>query len=90
MHSIPVICHGLLRLNNVFKHGLDLVHGIVPAFNLQLFDHELLGLIGDTGLVKESLSQQIGEAGNEHITAMEAAEQSHDGIKSLLDFVVAD
>jgi len=82
--------HGLLRLDNVFEHGFDLVHGIVATFNLQLLDHELLGLVGDTRLIKESLGQQIGEAGNEHITAMEAAEQSHDGIKSLLDIVVAE
>jgi len=37
---ISVLSHGLLTFLHIFKHCFDLVHCVVTAFNLQLFNHQ--------------------------------------------------
>ena len=88
MHSVPVVVHGLLTLHNVLKHRLDLVDGIVPAFYLQLLDHELLCFIGNTSLVEKPLREQTSKTSNKYITTMETTKQPDNGVQSLFDFVI--
>lgn len=88
MHSISVILHGLLRLDDIFEHSFNLIDSIMAAFDLKFLDHELFSFVGDTCLVQESLCKQVGEACDEDISTVEAAKQSDNGIKSFLDFVI--
>lgn len=88
MHSLPVVLHGLLTLHNVLKHRLDLIYRIVPAFYLQLLDHELLCFIGNTSLIEKPLREQTSKTSNKDIATMETAKQPDNGVQALFDFII--
>jgi hypothetical protein len=56
MNSSSIVFHGLLRLDDVFKHGLYLVDCVVAALYLELLHHELFCFVGYTRFVQESVS----------------------------------
>jgi len=83
------VSHNFLRFNNILEHCLDFINCIMSTFNLQFFNHHLFSIVRDTGLVKQSVCQQVGVRSYKSISSMQAAEQTHDGSKSFVDVLIS-
>ena len=77
--------HEVLGESDIFEHGAELVHSVVAALDSELLQHELLCLLGEGGLVQETNREVLGVSLDEDVSAVEAAEQSDDRVKSSID-----
>ena len=60
----------------------------MSAFYLEFLDHQLFCFLGYCGSVQESESQEVAVRGDEGVSAVETAEESHDGVESLVNFLI--
>jgi len=70
-----VVSHKLLRIIHIFKHLLNFINNIVPAFYCQFTNHLFLCHLGHTCLIQEPLSQQIAVFRNKNVSSLQTAKQ---------------
>lgn len=99
--EVDTHCRNLVRLLSLFefiykilgqvdiiKHGCKFVDSIVTALDFQLLKHQQLGILRDESFVKETIGQVLGVCLDEHVTPVQATEESDDGVEARVGFLI--
>jgi len=75
---------------DIRKHLGHLIDGVETALNFELVEDDFLGFARNRGLVQQAHRQELLVVLNKHITSVQAAEQSHDCIQTLLSLLICN